>query len=111
MIKEDTVRIHDLIRESVPFTNWSLQDKQILSLAIFPTDLRDGEGRWSEEGRHGLNLLRHLIKACNFVRAPIELQQPSLDLDEATKTSLAERVYHVRRELVAVVPPWTFTLK
>lgn len=110
-MKEDTIKIADLIREGAPFMNWDTQARQILSLALYPVKLSDEDGRWTIEGRHALNLLRHLVKAGNFMRAPVELQQPSLEMDESSKTLLAERAFHVRRELVGITPPWTLVIR
>lgn len=102
----DTIQIVELIRERVMFETWPEQSRRILALAIYPEQMQDTGGQWTDEGRAALNLLRHLFKRGHFIRAPEALRTLYQSLDNQAKAYLSPRAAVVRHELLNLVPPW-----
>ena len=103
----DTLQIHELIRDQVPFKDWPAEQQKVLAASILPPNPRqDDNGRWTLDGKAALNLLRHLIKNAHFLRVPEALRDVHAKITDQETASLYTKAASVRTELIFVTPPW-----
>lgn len=102
----ETTAIVEHLKDQTPFSEWSDYERKVFSYAAFPGKVTDEDGRWTVEGRHALNMIRHLFQRGNFMTAPAVIRQCADSLSDDDKRALALAAFNLRMELPLVTPPW-----
>lgn len=108
-VAPDTQTIVEYLRDGTAFSAWDDNAKRVFAVAAFPTELKDAKGRWTVEGRHALNMLRHLFQretGGSFLTAPESIRDIADKLSAEERLSVALQAFNVRMELPLVTPPW-----